>query len=103
MRVLFLDTTSLIKKCPKSNTKQHRIEIMAKILVETKTGLNKTRIIYNCNLNSQQLQRYLKILLIKKLLARKVDKDGEEKFVTTTKGNNLIKDFQALQTKMKKT
>ena len=101
MPVLFLETTSLIKKCPKSNTKRDRIEIMAKILIETETGLNKTRIIYNCNLNYQQLQLYLKFLLIKKLLARKVDKDGKEKFVTTTKGNNLVKDFRVLQTKMK--
>jgi len=74
---------------------------MNKILIETNMGLNKKRIIYKCNLNYQQLQLYLKILLIKKLLARKLDKDGKEKFVTTTKGNNLVKDFQALQTIMK--
>ena len=97
----FLETTSLINKYPKSNTKLDRIEIIAKILIETETGLNKTRIIYNSNLNYQQLQLYLKILLIKKLLARKVDKDGKEKFVTTTKGNNFVKDFHALKTMMK--
>ena len=97
----FLETTSLIKKYTKSNIKRDTIEIIAKILIEAETGLNKTRIIYNSNLNYQQLQLYLKILLMKKLLARKVDKDGKEKFVTTTKGNNFVKDFQALKTMMK--
>jgi len=38
---------------------------------------------------------------MKKLLARKFDKDGKEKFVTTTKGNNFVKDFQALKIMMK--
>ena len=99
--VLFLESISLIKKCPKSNSKRNRIEIMAKILINTKTSCNKTRIFYNCNLNDQQLQLYLKFLLIKKLIARKVDKDGREKFVTTTKGKNFVKNFQALQTQMK--
>jgi len=64
-------------------------------------GLNKKRMIYKCNLNYQQLHLYLKFLLIKKLLARKVDNDGKEKVASTTKGNNLVKDFQALQTIMK--
>ena len=85
----FLETTSLIKKYTKSNIKRDTIEIIAKILIAAETGLNKTRIIYNCNLNYQQLQLYLKFLLIKKFLVRKVDEDGGEKFETTTKGNNF--------------
>ena len=70
----FLETTSLIKKYTKSNIKRDTIEIIAKILIEAETGLNKTRIIYNSYLNYQQLQLYLKILLMKKLLARKVER-----------------------------
>ena len=70
----FLETTSLINKYTKSNIKRDTIEIIAKILIEAETGLNKTRIIYNSNLNYQQLQLYLKILLMKKLLARKVER-----------------------------
>ena len=96
----FLESTSLIKKCPKSNNKRDRIEIMAKILIETEKGVNKTRIMYNCNLNYQKLQLYLKFLLITKLLARKVDNDGREKFVTTTEGKNFVEDFYVLQTLM---
>ena len=100
MHVLFLETTSLIKKCPKSNIKRDRIEIMAKILIETEKGLNKTRVMYNCNLNYQKLQLYLKFLLKTKLLAKKVDNDGREKFVTTTEGKNFVEDFYVLQTLM---
>lgn len=94
--VLFLETISSIKKGPKSNNIRNRIEIMAKILIETKTDLNKIRIIYKLNLSYQQLQLYLKFLLQKKLLVRKVDKKGREKFVTTTKGNNFVKNFHLL-------
>ena len=74
---------------------------MAKILVDTKTSCSKTRIFYDCSLNDQQLQLYLNFLLMKKLMARKVDKDGREKFVTTRKGKNFVKNFQALQAQLK--
>ena len=73
---------------------------MAKILIETEKGLNKTRVMYNCNLNYQKLQLYLKFLLKTKLLAKKVDNDGREKFVTTTEGKNFVEDFYVLQTLM---
>ena len=53
---------------------------MAKILSETKIGLNKTRIIQKCNLNYLQLQPYIKILLEKQMLTRKCDRNGREKF-----------------------
>ena len=93
-----METTSLINKYTKSNIKRDTIEIIAKILIEAETGLNKTRIIYNCNLNYQKLQLYLKFLLKTKLLARKVDNDGREKFVTTREGKNFVEDFYVFQT-----
>ena len=73
---------------------------MAEILTETRTRLKKTRIMYKCNLNYKQLELYIKMLLEKKLLARKTDEKGREKFVTTTKGNNFVKNFQNLQALM---
>jgi len=73
---------------------------MAEILTETRTRLKKTRIMYKCNLNYKKLELYIKMLLEKKLLARKTDEKGREKFVTTTKGNNFVKNFQNLQALM---
>ena len=70
---------------------------MVQILIEAKKGLNKTRIIYNCNLNYHQLLVYLDFLLLNKFLVRQVDVDGKEKFVTTQKGNFFVKEFQQLQ------
>jgi predicted transcriptional regulator len=99
--VLFLEQISLIKRFTKSGSKRNRIEVMAKILSDTKTSCNRTLIFYNCDLNDQQLQLYLDFLLMKRLMARNVDEDGEERFVTTTKGKNFVKNFQALQTKIK--
>jgi len=71
--------------------------IMVQILIEANKGLNKTRIIYNCNLNYNQLLVYLDFLLVNKFLVRQVDVDGQEKFVTTQKGNFFVKEFQQLQ------
>lgn len=100
MSVFPLETIPLITKYPKFSNRRDRIAIMAEILAETKTGLKKTRIICKCNLSYKQLELYIKMLLEQKLLARKSDEKGQEKFVTTTKGNNFVKNFQALQALM---
>jgi predicted transcriptional regulator len=98
--VQFLEPISSLKKDSEASNRRNRIDMMAKILTETKTGLNKTWIMYKCNLSYKQLQTYIKILLEKKLLVRKKDEKGREKFVTTTKGNNFLKNFHALQTQI---
>jgi predicted transcriptional regulator len=50
-----------------------------------------------CNLNYKQIELYTEMLLEKGLLKRKIDDDGQEKFVTTTKGNSFTENFQKLQ------
>ena len=74
-----------------------RFAIIANMLIESKSGLNKSRFIHNCNLNWQQLNVYLDFLLMKNLITRKVEVDGSETFVTTQKGNFFVKEFLALQ------
>jgi predicted transcriptional regulator len=73
---------------------------MAQILKETNTAVNKTRIMYKCNLNYSQLQKYLKMMLEMKLLVRKIDNDCREKFLATSKGNFFVKKFHLLQVQM---
>lgn len=75
---------------------------MAKILIETRTGMNKSRIISKCNLSHKQLNLYLKILIKKKLLARIVNKKGKETFETTKKGKNFVNKFHYLQIQLDK-
>ena len=76
------------------------MSIIAQILKETKTPVNKTRIMCNCNLNYSQLQIYLKALLEMKFLARKIDNDSKKKFVATSKGKNFAEQFHLLQAQM---
>ena len=92
-----LETIFSTKKYPKFSNRRDRISIIADILTEAKTALNKTRIMCKCNLNYKQIGLYTGMLLEKKLLERKTDDEGREKFVTTAKGNNFTKNFQKLQ------
>jgi len=96
MSVFLLETISSISKYPKFCNRRARIALMASILAEARTGLIKTWIMYKYSLSYKQLELYIKTLLEQKLLARKSDEKGQEKFVTTTKGNNFVKNFQAL-------
>jgi len=100
MSVILLETISSMTKYPKFTDRRDRIVVITEILTETRTRLTKTRIMCKCNLNYKQLELYIKMLLEKKLLARKTDENGREKFVTTTKGNNFVKTFQNLQALM---
>jgi predicted transcriptional regulator len=95
--VLFLKTALLENKRSCLFLVRDRFAIIANMLMESKTGLNKSRFIHSCNLNWQQLNVYLDFLLMKNLIARKVEVDGSETFVTTQKGNFFVKEFLALQ------
>ena len=102
MLVVFLGIISLIKKCSKVSNIRGRNALMAEILAETKFGWNKTRILRNCNLNSKQLKLYTEMLLEKKFLSKKIYYNGQEKLITTEKGNEFVKNFQDLQNDSKR-
>ena len=95
--MLFLKTALLENKYSQLFLNRDRLAIIANMLMESKTGLNKTRFIHNCNLNWKQLNVYLDFLLMKNLITQKVDVDGSEKFVTSQKGNFFVKEFLSLQ------
>ena len=82
---------------PNIYTRRSRIEILANILYEAKSGLNKTGIIRKCNLNYVQLHLCLNFLLKKKLIEKKTEENGQEKFLTTKKGKIFVKTFLSLQ------
>jgi len=98
--VLIVEKIGSIPKYYEFCRRRNIISIMAQILKETNTAVNKTRIMYKCNLNYSQLQKYLKMMLEMKLLVRKIDNDCREKFVATSKGNVFAKKFHLLQVQM---
>jgi predicted transcriptional regulator len=95
--VLFLKIALLESKHSSLFAIRDRLTILASMLIEFKTGLNKSRFLHNCNLNWEQLNVYLDFLLLKNMIARKVGVDGSGKLVTTQKGNFFVKEFLALQ------
>jgi len=97
MPVILLETISSITKYLKFSNRRGRIALMTSILIEARTGLIKTWIMYKYNLSYKQLELYIKILSERKLLAKKTYENDIEKVVTTTKGNSFVKHFQALQ------
>lgn len=97
MVVFLVESTTSIQRYATFSGRRDRLAIMCEILIEARTALIKTRIMYKCNLSYKQLELYIKMLLEKKLLARKTDDTGRKIFVTTMKGNIYINKFQSLQ------
>jgi predicted transcriptional regulator len=81
-------------------SKRSILGTIAQILKETNTAVNKTQIMYKCNLNYKQLEIYTKILLEKNLLARKTDNNGQVTFIATPRGNDFVKKFHLLQAQL---
>jgi predicted transcriptional regulator len=77
--------------------RRNSMSIIAQILEETSIPVNKTQIIYKCNLSHSQMQVYLEAMLEMKLLTRKIDNDPNEKIVATSKGKNFTEQFHLLQ------
>lgn len=66
-------------------------DIIAEILLRSKKGVNKTRIVYRCNLNFKILEKYLKDLKYKGLV-----KIGDGVIKTTKKGIEYLNRYDAL-------
>lgn len=71
-----------------------RIEIEQDILRLCRKPVNKTRILYKCNLSYDLLQKYLKDLMSKDLLAN--NSDGL--FQATDKGKEFLETYKNLET-----
>jgi predicted transcriptional regulator len=84
MRGLFL------KKPRFSN--RSRIEIITCILKNCNKRSGKTRLIFKCNLNLSQLDRYRNFLVEAGLINILSLEDGKEIFKTTEKGKEFLRD-----------
>jgi predicted transcriptional regulator len=69
------------------------VEVIVEILTEALGGVNKTRLMYRCNLNLGRFNRYLKELLDAGLIERVVaNPEGDVVlYRTTDKGRELLK------------
>jgi predicted transcriptional regulator len=79
-----------------------QIDIMASILNEAVKGVNKTRIMYRCNLSYRQLQRYLKLLSGLELLSLVSRKRSGKTvcFKTSAKGCAFLDAYRRLRALM---
>ena len=90
----------MISRYPTARNRRDRIAIIAEILTETNFGRTRVRIMSKCNLNSKQIEIFIKLLLEKKLLAKKIHDNGRVTFLVTQRGKDFIKKFHYLQALM---
>jgi len=72
--------------------RRNDLHICADVLRVALTGANKTRIVYQANLNFKVVKKYLQRLLGNGLLQSTRDR----RFITTEKGLEFLKQFEAL-------
>ena len=83
-----------IKESLKKSFKERRgkLEIIADILLVARRGAKKTAIVYNANLNSDRVGKYLLYLEEKGLIEH--TNDG---YKTTEKGKEFLRDYQKMK------
>jgi len=72
--------------------RRNDLDICADILRVARTGANKTRIVYQANLNFKIVEKYLQRLVGNGLL----QPTGDRRFITTEKGVEFLEQFEAL-------
>lgn len=78
------------------NRRRSELDIINEILQISNKGVNKTTILYRCNLSYTQLVKYLNFLLEKNILEEKTsNNNGYSKtlYTTTEKGKDFLKDI----------
>jgi predicted transcriptional regulator len=76
-----------------------RFDIMANILSTASDGAKKTQLMYRCNLSFKQLEIYLSMLIVKKLLAKRVHNGSKDLVIyeTTDKGHSFLQAYRTLR------
>ena len=75
--------------------KRTKVEIMIEILRIAAHGVNKTRIVYDANLNFRVADRYIDEL--KELgYLRSQDREGRKIYITTSEGLKFLEKFNKL-------
>jgi predicted transcriptional regulator len=75
--------------------KRSKDAIISQILDICSNGANKTRIVYQANLNFKTVIPYIDLLIKNGLLETR--RDSTVTYTTTTKGTKLLNDFRSIQ------
>ena len=82
------------------NIRRSRIEIICTILATCAEGANKTKIVYQANLNFKTVKPYLDLLMRKNLINLEFN-DTAAIYKTTEKGLKLKDNFDNIQSMIK--
>lgn len=75
--------------------RRNSMEIMMNILEESKSGINKTRLVYRTNLNFLVIRKYMDFLIGRGLL--RVEQTQGNLFVTTDKGTEVLTEYNKMR------
>ena len=79
-----------------SFVKRGRLEIIYEILSVSLKPVQKTRILYRCNLSYDQIQKYLKFLISRRLLSS-FEKNRKEFFQITSTKKEFLEGYEHLR------
>jgi predicted transcriptional regulator len=72
-------------------------EIIATILEAANGGIGKTRLLTQANLTSAQFQKYIELLVAKRLLAKSDDNGGRHAYRTTGLGIQYLTLYNSIK------
>jgi len=74
------------------NKRRSELEIISDILFTTQQNINKTTILFKCNLSYTLLEKYLKFLIERNAIEKSND-TGNTKYKITSHGSKMLKDI----------
>lgn len=86
------------KKSMFAAERRNSMEILMSILEESKSGINKTRLVYRTNLNFLVIRKYIDFLTKKELL--NVEQKENIMYTTTSKGHQVLEEFNRVKEMM---
>jgi predicted transcriptional regulator len=86
------------KKSMFAAERRNSMEILMSILEESKSGINKTRLVYRTNLNFLVIRKYIDFLVKKELL--NVEQKDNIVYTTTEKGHQVLEEFNRVKEMM---
>ena len=74
------------------------LDIINRILLRCKRGQLKTHVMYDCNLNSKQVEQYMNFLLVRNLLLKNPNPENPRSpiYLTTESGERLIASYEEM-------
>jgi predicted transcriptional regulator len=82
-----------------SEGRRSRLDVIADILDTSLSGVKKTHLMYHCNMSFAQLEKYLNLILKRRLIM--VEDNGPRLFFKTSgKGKRFLKSYDRLKALM---